>query len=335
MQFIENSTQREGARGIQSPARTPVSSITHDLPKAIAIVGPTASGKSALALELARRIGGEIISCDSMQVYIGMDIGTAKPTPEERAEIPHHMVDIITPAQEFSCADYRSLASAAVDDITARKKLPIFCGGTGLYLDSVLEAERFSPDIDPALHEELLKQNPGELYAKLSECDPESAALTHQNNVRRVIRALEIFLGTGVTKSEWDRRSKLAGKRINALKIGLDFRDRALLYKRIDARVDEMIASGLAAEVAALPRPLCKTASQAIGYSEFLKYGTDDLPFVINQIKQDTRNYAKRQLTWFRRDPEINWFFIDDSPDLRVNFKNIVNNSLELLRTAF
>ncbi len=303
-------------------------------PVVLAIVGPTASGKSALAMALARRVGGEIISCDSMQVYIGMDIGTAKPSSAERAEIPHHLIDIITPSQEFSCADYSARAVAAVSDIASRGKLPIFCGGTGLYLDSVLEVDGFSPDIDPSVRASLTELPPHELYSRLCECDPVSASAIHPNNVRRVIRALEIYIGTGMTKSEWDRFSKERGKRFNAVKIGLDFRDRETLYARINARVDEMFAAGLACEMQNLPHPLCKTAGQAIGYSEFLKYGYDDLALVAERIKQDTRNYAKRQLTWFRRDPEIHWFYYDENYS-DMSFKNIVNNSLELLNAAY
>ena len=305
-----------------------------DLPFVAAIVGPTASGKSALAMEIARRVEGEIISCDSMQIYRGMDIGTAKPTPAEQAEIPHHLIDVVSPAEEFSCADYRALAHRAVEDITARGKLPIFCGGTGLYLDSALEGERFAPDIDPSVREELAKLSPDELYDKLCECDPESAAAIHKNNVRRVIRALEIYIGTGVPKSEWDRRSRTGKKCYRAVKIGLDFHDRAKLYERINMRVDEMMAAGLIGEVKRLPTPICKTASQAIGYSEFFKYGFDDIPFVVERIKQDTRNYAKRQLTWFRRDPEIKWFYIDEGDGGAQNFKNIVNCATEIITAA-
>lgn len=330
--MLVNPFDRGGLGGLSPPQRTPASPV---LPSVLAVVGPTATGKSALAMELARRTGGEIISCDSMQVYTGMDIGTAKPTPADRAEVPHHLIDIVTPATEFSCADYRARAEAAVADIVSRGKLPIFCGGTGLYLNSVLEVGDFSPDVDPEIRESLKSLPASELYERLRACDPEAAAGIHPNNLRRVVRALEIFAGTGVTKSEWDRRSKTAGKRYNAVKIGLDCRDRAALYARINDRVDAMFADGLAGEVKNLPRPLCKTASQAIGYSEFLKYGFDDPLFVSERIKQDTRNYAKRQLTWFRRDPGINWFYIDDGTDLREIFKNIVNNSLELLSASF
>lgn len=304
------------------------------MPTVVAIVGPTASGKSALAMEIARRTGGEIISCDSMQIYKGMDIGTAKPTREERAEIPHHLIDIVTPAEEFSCADYRELARRAVYDIASRGKLPIFCGGTGLYLDSALEEERFAPDVDKSIRDELKKLSPDELYERLKECDPETAAKTHKNNVRRVIRALEIYIGTGISKSEWDRRSRTGKKSFNAVKIGLDFRDRAKLYARINARVDEMIAAGLVDEVKNLPEPICKTASQAIGYREFFEYGFDDITLVAEQIKKDTRNYAKRQLTWFRRDPEIKWFYVDEGDGGAQNFKNIVNNAMDIITAA-
>ncbi len=305
-----------------------------DLPLVLAIVGPTASGKSALAMEVARRTGGEIISCDSMQIYRGMDIGTAKPTEEERAEVPHHLIDIVPPSVEFSCADYRVLARQAVADIVSRGKLPIFCGGTGLYLDSALEEERFAPDVDKSIREELKKLTPDELYRKLKEFDPETAAKTHKNNVRRVIRALEIYIGTGIPKSEWDRRTQTGKKSYRAIKIGLDFHDRAKLYERINARVDQMIAAGLVEEVKKLPVPICKTAAQAIGYKEFFEHGFDNVPLVAELIKKDTRNYAKRQLTWFRRDPEIKWFYIDEGDGGAENFKNIVNSVIDIVNAA-
>lgn len=276
----------------------------------LAVVGATASGKTALSIALAKALGGEIISCDSMQIYRGMDIGTAKPSEEETAGIPHHLIDIVEPSESFSVADYAPLAAKAIEDITSRGKLPIFCGGTGLYLDAVLNANEYSEAAsDPSLREELTRKAEEKgalaLWERLKVEDPESAEAIHPNNVKRVVRALEIKLLTGIPKSEWDRRSRLAPSPYNAVVLGLSYPDRAVLYGRIDRRVDMMLEAGLVDEVRSLIEsgrlPRGSTAAQAIGYKEILAYldGEVSLGEAVETLKTATRRYAKRQITWF------------------------------------
>lgn len=285
--------------------------------KVAAVVGPTASGKTALAVELAKRLGGEIISCDSMQIYEKMDIGTAKVTEEEKCGMPHHLISFVPPCESFSCAEYASLAREKISEISARGKLPIFCGGTGLYLDSVLNVGDLSEaGRDEGYREALMKKSPGELYGELLRVDPEAAKKTHENNVKRVIRALEIYHVTGITKTEWDERSRAAESPYGAVMIGLDFKSRETLYERINARVDIMLSLGLLSEVRALD---CKefrdgTASEGIGYKELLAFidGRVTLSEATEEIKKNSRNYAKRQLTWFRRNRAVNWIYPDD-----------------------
>ena len=304
-------------------------------PRVVAVVGPTASGKTALAIELAKRLDGEVISCDSMQIYKGMDIGTAKPTPEETCGIPHHMIDIIEPCESFSAADYAPLAKACADDIIRRGKLPIFCGGTGLYLDSVLTANEYADvETDLNLRASLLadaeRDGADALWQRLNEVDPESAAATHKNNVKRVARALEIYLSSGVTKTDWDKRSRESPPPFDQTIIALD-RLRDELYSRIDRRVDIMMESGLENEVRQLldsgRLPRNSTAAQAIGYKELIAYFDNAVTKdeAIFAIKQSSRRYAKRQLTWFRRNSDVKWIISDP------NFEVIVNIALKLL----
>jgi tRNA dimethylallyltransferase len=276
----------------------------------LAVVGPTASGKSALALALAHRLGGEIVSCDSMQVYREMDIGTAKPTDAERAAIPHHLIDVADPREAFSCADYVAMASEAVEAIAGRGALPILCGGTGLYLDAFLRGGLSAETrVDPAVRERLLAEarecGNAALHARLAAVDPESAAATHENNVKRVIRALEIYESTGMTKTEADRLSRQWESPYDAVVIGLRYPDRSLLYDRIHARVDQMLEAGLLDETRALLGAGVfaenHTAAQAIGYKEILPYlrGEESLESAKERLVIATRHYAKRQLTWF------------------------------------
>ena len=278
--------------------------------KIYAVVGPTASGKSALALELARRHGGEIISCDSMQIYKTMDIGTAKPTPEELQLVPHHMIDVVEPTDSFSCADYVEMADAIVRDVVSRGKIPIFCGGTGLYLDSLLRGKNFDEGLtDDALRARLLeyaeRHGAHALHERLEAVDPESAAAIHENNVKRVARAIEIYELSGIPKSEIDRRSREVAPRFEISAIGLNYSNRDELYRRIDARVDIMMAEGLEAETRALYEAgvfeVNSTAAQAIGYKELMGYvkGEEDLCTAVERLKMATRRYAKRQITWF------------------------------------
>lgn len=278
--------------------------------KIYAVVGPTASGKSALALELARRHGGEIISCDSMQIYKSMDIGTAKPTPEEMRLVPHHMIDVVEPTDSFSCADYVEMADAIVRDVVSRGKIPIFCGGTGLYLDSLLRGKNFEDGLtNDSLRAELLdyaaRYGADALHDRLASIDPESALAIHKNNVKRVARAIEIYELSGMPKSEIDRRSREEAPRFEISAIGLNYSDRDELYRRIDARVDIMMSEGLEAETRALYEAgvfeVNSTAAQAIGYKELLPYikGEEELGAAIDKLKMATRRYAKRQITWF------------------------------------
>ena len=286
---------------------------------AIAVVGPTASGKSALALILAERFDGEIVSCDSMQIYRGMDIGTAKPTDAERARVPHHLIDILDPDEPCSAADYGDEAARVAETILSRGRLPIFCGGTGLYLAAALSGRHdAAPPSDPALRAELLARGESEegrreLYAELAAVDPASAKATHPNNLRRVVRALEIYRLTGKAKSAIDLESKRKAARFDCLTLGLDFSDRADLYARIDRRVDLMMEAGLFSEAKALWEKGYlapgTTAGQAIGYRQFLPCfaGNATPEEAAEEIKLATRRYAKRQLTWFRAQPGIVW----------------------------
>ena len=304
----------------------------------LAVVGPTASGKSALALELAKRLGGEIISCDSMQLYKRMDIGTAKPTIKEQGEVRHHLIDIAEPSENFSSADYVAMACAAIDDCQSRGVLPIICGGTGLYLDALLrnsdpEPDTVSESVRLELQDFYKKNGVDALWQRLFEVDPESAETIHKNNVKRVIRAIEVFLVSGVKKSELDRRSKEGGDRYDACVVGLKYTDREVLYDRINRRVDMMIDEGLVEETRALMSEGVfeknSTAAQAIGYKELFSYidGTQTLEESAERLKTATRRYAKRQMTWFCAKPYVNWIDAD-----KKTFEEIVNIASELFK---
>ncbi len=291
--------------------------------KIIAIVGPTAVGKTALALRLAKELDGEIISCDSMQIYKGMDIGTAKPTKEELSTVPHHLIDIKEPNEEFSCADYAILAKKCIEDIVSRGKTPIFCGGTGLYLDSVIEIGSFSSGFKDEEYRqslELLANEKGNefVHGMLKEIDPKSAEEIHPNNVKRVIRALEIYHCTGVTKSKWDKKSKEQTPPYDATVIFLTCKDREILKKRIDMRVDIMLSDGLLEEARDLyEKDMLKeeyTSYGAIGYKELLPFlqGIDTLENCIERLKISTRQYAKRQITWFSKKKNYHTVYVDE-----------------------
>ena len=308
--------------------------------KIAAVTGPTASGKTALAIALAKQLDGEIISCDSMQIYRGMDIGTAKPTKEELAQVPHHLIDILPADAPYSCSDYVKDAERAVDNIVSRGKLPIFCGGTGLYLDRFLKGGNDDgAACDENLRLELKKfadeKGINALYERLIELDPVAAETIHKNNVKRVMRAIEICLVTGEKKSEIDKRNAEIVDKYDHKVITLAFENRDLLYGRIEKRVDQMIAEGLVEETRRLMAEgifeRSQTAAQAIGYKELFPYlrGEATLESCIDELKAATRRYAKRQVTWFSGKDYAHKVYVDDGKQLKT-FEDIVNISKNL-----
>ena len=297
--------------------------------KIAAVVGPTAGGKTSLAVELAKRADGEIICCDSMQIYKQMKIGSAAPTEEEKQGIPHHLFDFVPVDVNFSAAEYVPLARKAVEDIRGRGKLPILCGGTGLYLESLMYQNDYSPSVAPSVREELQTKDGDTLYSMLCEYDPKAAETIHKNNRKRVIRALEIYLGTGKTKTEWDALSRTKESIYDARVFVLSYRDRQTLYERINRRVDIMFDMGLADEVRSINFPEGSTAGDAIGYKELRDYfkGNITLEEAKEDIKQATRRYAKRQITWFKRERSALTLYADDY-DSMDDIVNIVLKDL-------
>lgn len=302
----------------------------------ICIVGPTASGKTSLSIELAKLFNGEIVSADSMQIYKGMDIATAKPTLAERDGVPHHLIDFLDIDKSFSVAQYCELAREIIFDIYSRDKLPILVGGTGLYVDSLINNVSFvDSDGDVELREKL--QRKYELYGveylltKLREFDPESAQkLEETRNPKRIIRAIEVFETTGIKMSEHNANSRLLVSPYKVVKIGLTATNRQFLYDRINKRVDIMVESGLVDEAKAfLEVEHSSTSAMAIGHKELIPYfdGDSDLDSCLENLKMQTRRYAKRQLTWFRRDENINWFCIDE-----LLKDDLINNAVELVK---
>ena len=291
-------------------------------PKVIVVLGPTASGKSSLGLTLAKRLDGEIVSADSMQIYRKMDIGTAKPSPEEQKAVRHHMIDICDPDETFTLAGFIDCAKRSVGDVIARGKTPILVGGTGLYISALTDNITLSESAHDEEYREKLKkiaeeQGGAALKEMLFKVDPESAKKLHDNDVKRLSRALEIVHETGRTKSEQDVLSRSVESPYSFYQIGLTYADRDVLYDRINRRVGAMFEQGLEKEVRslvdnALLRP-DTTAGQAIGYKEFFPYfaGETTLADVRETICRESRRYAKRQLTWFRRDPRINWTVLE------------------------
>lgn len=282
----------------------------------ICIAGPTASGKTALAVELAKELNGEVVSCDSMQVYRRMDIGTAKPTREEMQGIPHHMIDVAEPDEDFSVSRYCDMASPIVDDIVARGKTAIIAGGTGLYMDSLIRGNAFAPFPATGVREKLEAQADAEgmqaMLRWLQSVDPDSAARLHLSDRKRILRALEVYLETGETITEHNRKTQQRPPKYSPLWLGLDFADRGELYRRIDGRVDAMLKMGLMEEIRELLAsgiPAKCTAMQAIGYKEFVNAlnGEESVQTAAEEVKKSSRHYAKRQLTWFRRNPRLHW----------------------------
>jgi len=284
--------------------------------KIVVVCGPTASGKTALSIALAKAFDGEVVSADSMQIYRGMDIGTAKPTLEEREGIPHHMLDVAEPGESYSVSRYVQEATACVEDILSRGKLPIVCGGTGLYIDGLIRGTDYQPaGTDNGIREELEKeweeQGAEAMMARLAAVDSQSAERLHLSDKRRILRALEVYLATGETITAHNARTKAIPPRFEAVMIGLNTQPRDILYGRIDRRVDVMLEQGLLQEVQTLLEKglLEGTAAQAIGYKELLAHfrGEMTLEAAADLIRQKSRNYAKRQLTWFRRDERVKW----------------------------
>ena len=280
----------------------------------ICIAGPTASGKTALAVELAKITNGEVVSCDSMQIYRRMDIGTAKPAKEEMQGIPHHMIDVCEPDEDFSVSRYCEMAAPIVDDILARGKTAIIAGGTGLYMDSLIKGNTFAPFPSTGMREKLEAQADREgmdtMIALLQSIDPEAAQRIHDR--KRIIRALEVYYETGATITEHNRRTQAIPPRYSPLWLGLDFADRQELYNRIDLRVDIMLEQGLVEEIRTLLASGISakcTAMQAIGYKEFVAAleGIGTIEEAAEEVKKSSRHYAKRQLTWFRRNKEMHW----------------------------
>ena len=294
----------------------------------ICIAGPTASGKTALSIALAKELDGEIVSCDSMQVYKRMDIGTAKPTIEEREGIPHHMLDVAEPWEDFSVSKYCEMASPIVDDILSRGKTAIIVGGTGLYMDSLIKGNDFAPYPATGRREELEKlaaeQGIETVIAQLQKVDPESADRLHPSDQKRIIRAMEVYLETGISITEHNRRTQAIPPKYHPVWFALEDADRQTLYGRIDKRVDIMLQDGLIDEIKSLLAegiPEKATSLQAIGYKEFVDAlaGRSTLQSAVAQVQQSSRRYAKRQLTWFRRNERMNWIIREpETPALEI-----------------
>lgn len=297
------------------------------------ITGPTGSGKSASALKLCELMGGELISCDSMQIYKGLDVGTAKPTKEEQALVPHHLIDIIEPGQNYNVSMFVSDCGKAIEDVLQRGKLPVLCGGTGQYVSALKDGINFEDDprsdeISRELYAEYNEHGIDDIYRRLEAADPEAASKIHPNNTRRVIRALSVFEATGKTKTQRNIDSVKKGPDYPFVLFEIDYEDnRSLLYDRINLRVDKMICDGLEKEARylySLPIDRKSTCCQAIGYKEFLPLingeAGSSLERTIYEIKLNTRHFAKRQLTWFRYINDIVKIDRDLSPDEQASF---------------
>ena len=283
------------------------------------ILGPTASGKTGLSIEIAKAVDGEIVSADSMQIYKGMDIATAKPTAEETADIPHHLIDFLPTDEKFSVADYVKLAREIIEDIHKRGKVPIVVGGTGLYIDSLFNISFDNTDSDEELRDRLNAEfdecGAEAMLERLRSVDEESAEKLHPSDRKRIIRALEIYESTGLTKSENDRLSKENELPYDVLYIGINYKDREKLYKRINDRVDKMLSDGLLDEAGKFTELNEKlTSVQAIGYKELYPYFKNEksLKECIDTLKKESRHYAKRQITWFKRNKNVHWFYPDE-----------------------
>lgn len=305
--------------------------------KTVFIVGPTASGKTALGISAAKEYGGEVISADSMQIYKGIHIASAAPDFEEMQGIPHHLIEFLSPEETFSVAEYVTKARKYIKDIFSRGKLPIVVGGTGLYISSLADNTYYSEEqTDIILRAELEKQfdeiGAEQMLSNLGKIDPETSARLHPNNRRRIIRAFEVYELTGKTLSEQNRLSHKGEKLIEPLIIGVTCRDRENLYARINRRADTMLESGLLEEAkTAYRRSGDGGAFQAIGHKEFFGFfdGKSTVEEAAENFKRQTRRYAKRQLTWFGRDKRINWIYTDEEADVFGNVKRLIDEFLE------
>lgn len=304
--------------------------------RVIVVCGPTASGKTALGVALAKALDGEVVSADSMQVYRGMDIGTAKPTAEEMEGVPHHMLDVAGPTEDFSVARYVDLAAPMVEDILRRGKRPLVVGGTGLYIDNLLAGRSFPPfagEVRNKLAARAAEEGLDKLYAELGRVDPVRQGEISPNDEKRILRALEIYYETDKPMSVWSAESRTQPPRFQAVRIGLDFQERRDLWVRIDRRVDQMMAQGLADEARQLLQsgvPPTATAMQAIGYKELTAalLGHEPLEAAVETVKLRTRQYAKRQLSWFRRYQDTFWIRWEKQP----NFSHALSLSTAFLK---
>lgn len=301
--------------------------------KIICVVGATASGKTALGVELAKRLNGEIISADSMQVYKGMSIATAAADSEEQQGVPHHLLEFLEPSESFSVADFVKLAGEEISKIVSKGRLPVIVGGTGLFIDSLVQNITFADaPANEDLRQELSEKSNDELYELLARLDSDAAENLHKNNRKRVIRALELYY-SGVSKTEQNKKSRLGENPYEALYIGINYLDRNNLYDRINKRVDLMVEKGLVEEAKHFENNCGITSRQAIGHKELQPYFNGDITLeeALNNIKQSTRRYAKRQLTWFRRNEGINWLYADElsSEELISAAENIAKEFLQ------
>ncbi len=304
--------------------------------KALFIVGPTASGKTDLSIFLAKALNGEIICADSMQIYKGIHVASAAPNEAEKDGVPHHLFEFLNLDDEYSVADYVKAARTTIKEVAKRGKLPIIVGGTGLYISSLLDnIEYIEQDADPALREKLEKQfdeiGAEAMLLELSKFDTDSAERLHPNNRRRIIRAFEVYLQTGKTITEQNALSRQNESEIDPIVIGITYKDRELLYDRINRRVDIMLSNGLLDEAKQTVGNNKKGAFQAIGHKELYPaiMGDDTLENCAEKLKQQTRRYAKRQLTWFNRDERINWFYPDEDSNYLTNALNLTKNFLK------
>ncbi|MBQ3057525.1 MAG: tRNA (adenosine(37)-N6)-dimethylallyltransferase MiaA [Clostridia bacterium] len=304
--------------------------------KALFIVGPTASGKTNLSIFLAKALNGEIICADSMQIYNGIHVASAAPSELEKDGVPHHLFEFLELDDEYSVADYVKAARTTIKEVAKKGKLPIIVGGTGLYVSSLLDnIEYIEQDADPVLREKLEKKfneiGAEAMLLELSEFDPESAARLHPNNRRRIIRAFEVYLQTGKSITEQNALSRQNESEIDPLVIGITYKDRELLYNRINKRVDIMLLNGLLNEAGQTIGNNKKGAFQAIGHKELYPaiLGEDTVENCAEKLKQQTRRYAKRQLTWFNRDERINWFYPDEDNNYLTNALNLTKEFLK------